>query len=107
WAGAGLLAPYAEVLREPAMLELCVASLGEYAPFVERVREAGGVDPMLRTGGVLHVASDETALTELRERDRMLKSRGVGSELLSRPAVLAAEPWLGPPVNRGVVVRGR
>ncbi|MFZ1019354.1 MAG: FAD-dependent oxidoreductase, partial [Candidatus Cybelea sp.] len=64
WAGAGLLAPYAEVLRQPAMLELCVASLGEYAPFVERVREAGGVDPMLRTGGVLHVASDETALAE-------------------------------------------
>ncbi|HEY4433241.1 MAG TPA: FAD-dependent oxidoreductase, partial [Candidatus Cybelea sp.] len=27
WAGAGLLAPFTEVLHEPAMLELCVASL--------------------------------------------------------------------------------
>ncbi len=105
WAGAGLLAPYAEVLREPALLELCVASLGEYAPFVERVRDAGGVDPMLRSGGVLHVASDEPALAGLRERDRTLKSRGIASELLARSAVIAAEPWLSRHVTGGLLVR--
>lgn len=105
WAGAGLLAPYAEVLRDPAMLELCVASLGEYAAFVERVREAGGIDAKLRSGGVLHVASDDAALAELRERDRVLQARGVASELLARSAVLAAEPWLGSQVTGALLVR--
>ncbi len=105
WAGAGLLAPFTEVLHEPAMLELCVASLSEYPRFVERVREAGGVDAKLRSGGVLHVASDEGELAELRERDRVLKSRGVVSELLARSALLAAEPWLGPHVTGALLVR--
>ncbi len=38
WAGAGMLAPYTETLRDEALLELCVASLRDYPAFVERVR---------------------------------------------------------------------
>ncbi|HEX3369679.1 MAG TPA: glycine oxidase ThiO [Candidatus Cybelea sp.] len=105
WAGAGLLAPFTEALHEPAMLDLCVASLGEYARFVERVRDAGGIDAKLRSGGVLHIASDEAMLAQLGERDRVLKSRGVLSELLERSDVLAAEPWLGPHVAGALLVR--
>jgi glycine oxidase len=105
WAGAGLLAPYTEVLHESALLDLCVASLNEYASFVERVCEAGGVDAKLRSGGVLHVAGDEATLDELRKRARALAERGVASALLARSEVLAAEPWLNGNVLGGLLVR--
>lgn len=106
WAGAGLLAPYSEALGDEALLALCAASLREYPTFVERVRDAGGVDPKLRLGGVMHVAFERAQYDALQAHRCALKARGVESEMLDRPAVIAAEPWLAPSVVGGLLVSG-
>lgn len=106
WAGAGMLAPYTEHLEDEALLQLCEASLAEYAPFVERVRAAGSVDPQLHLNGIAHAAFDETGLAGLREHADTLRARGVTCEMMDRSQILAAEPWLGHRVAGGLLVAG-
>jgi glycine oxidase len=104
WAGAGMLAPYTERLRDEDLLALCATSLHEYPAFVERVHEAGGIDARLRLDGVLHAAFNGERLEELRRHARTLKASGVRAEMLDRQAVLAEEAWLGPHVTGGLLV---
>src|ERR1700729_792107 len=66
WAGAGMLAPYTEHLRDEAMVALSASSLDEYPEFVQRILAAGGVDARLRLDGVLHAAFDDSELDALR-----------------------------------------
>jgi glycine oxidase len=104
WAGAGMLAPYTEHLRDEALIGLCAASLAEYSEFVGRVLAAGGVDARLRLDGVLHAAFDDLGAEALRVHSQSLDARGVSCEVLDRRSVLAAEPWLGGGVTAGLVV---
>ncbi|MBV8154362.1 MAG: glycine oxidase ThiO [Candidatus Eremiobacteraeota bacterium] len=106
WAGAGMLAPYTERVADEELLQLCEDSLAEYPPFVERVREASGVDPQLHLNGIVHAAFDEVALERLREHGDALRSRGVTCDLLDRAHVLAVEPWLAHHVAGGLLVAG-
>lgn len=104
WAGAGILAPYTEHLRDEALLELCVASLRGYPAFVERVRAAAGIDPLLRLDGVVHAAFNEVELERLKRHARALAGRNVQTEVLERAALLAAEPWVGSRVAGGLLI---
>lgn len=106
WAGAGILAPYTERLRDEALLALCAASLCEYPAFAQRVRAAGGVNPHLRLDGVVHVAFGGVELERLKHHARALAARDVATELLERSALLAAEPWVGNQVAGGLLIHG-
>jgi glycine oxidase len=95
WAGAGMLAPYTERITSEALLALCASSLHAYPAFVERVRDAGGIDARLRLEGVLYGAFELGGLRALQEHARALRARGVDCEMLDRASALSAEPWLG------------
>jgi glycine oxidase len=103
WAGAGMLAPYSESIGNAVLLELCAGSLREYPVFVERVRDASGIDPRLHLDGVLHAWFDEDRREEFVAPDA---AAGVAAEVLDRAGVIALEPWLGAHVAGGVFVRG-
>jgi glycine oxidase len=106
WAGAGMLAPYTEHVRDDALLQLGASSLAEYPHFVQRVRDAGRVDPRLRLNGVVHAAFGAEHLERLRRRAETLHARGVVCEILDRTQAIAAEPWLGPRVSGALFVEG-
>lgn len=106
WAGAGMLAPYTEDIEDDALTALCVASLGLYPAFAERIRAAGGVDSHLHLNGILHAAFDEGSLARLRARAETLRGRGVACELLDRERTLAAEPWLSATVTGALLISG-
>jgi glycine oxidase len=103
WAGAGMLSPYAEPIDE-ALLRLCEQSLQQYPRFVERVRDASGVDPRLHLNGHLHAAFDDAALENARLRADTLRTRGVACDVLDRAQVLGAEPWIGSHVCGGLLI---
>jgi glycine oxidase len=105
WAGAGMLAPYTEAVEDAALLELCASSLEAYPRFVERVREAGGVDPKLRLDGIVHAAFDEVQLAHVVARAHALRETGIECDVLDRAQTLAQEPSLGTNVAGASVVR--
>ncbi len=106
WAAAGMLAPYTERITDEALLQLCAASLAEYPPFVERVREASGVDPGLRLDGVFYAAFEQEGLTSLQRHARDLTKRGVECVVLDLLAARDEAPWCGADLRGGVTVRG-
>jgi glycine oxidase len=106
WAGAGMLAPYTESAQDETLLDLCAASLREYPAFVERVREASGVDPQLRLDGIVHAAFGGEERAALEMRAERLRARGADCEPLDRAQTLAHEPWLGGHVSGALLVHG-
>jgi glycine oxidase len=105
WAGAGMLAPYTEAVDDRPFLDLCAASLEAYPKFVERICEAGGIDPKLRLDGIVNAAFDETQFAHVVARVRDLRDAGIECELLDRAQALAVEPALGASVVGAGVVR--
>ena len=95
WAGAGMLAPYTERITNEALLALCASSLQQYPHFVERIREASGIDPHLRLDGVFYAAFENEGLSTLQRHADQLRGRGIRCTMLDRASALAAEPWLG------------
>ncbi len=104
WAGAGMLAPYAELLEDEVLLQLCESSLAQYSAFVDRVRAAGGIDPRLHLNGIVHAVFDREKREGLERRAAALRSRGVVCKLLERSQLLEAEPWLGADVSCALLV---
>ena len=107
WAGAGMLAPYAERIDDEAMLEFCRDSLERYPAFVERVGAAGGVRVDAVLDGIVEAAFDTDRLATLESFARELAARGVASDLLDRRAALMAEPALGKHVAGALVISGQ
>jgi glycine oxidase len=105
WAGAGMLAPFTEAVEDRALLDLCASSLAAYPEFVQRVREASGIDPKLRLDGIVNVAFDETQFKRVAARVRHLRATGIACDLLDRAQTLALEPALGANVVGAGVVR--
>jgi glycine oxidase len=103
WAGAGMLAPYTERIADEAMLSLCIASLGEYPAFVERVTAGSGIDPHLRLDGVFYAAFGDRQLEDLGTQAKVLRARGVACDLLDRSGALAGEPWLAASLSGGLM----
>ncbi|HUA08083.1 MAG TPA: glycine oxidase ThiO [Candidatus Acidoferrales bacterium] len=107
WAGAGMLAPFAERIEDEPMLALCRDSLARYPAFVERVSRAGGVSVEVALDGIVEAAFDDARLDALAAYARELPARGIACELLDRRATLIAEPSLGKHVTGALVVRGQ
>jgi glycine oxidase len=106
WAGAGMLAPYTEGLADEALLALGAESLGAYPAFVERVRDASGVDPNLRLDGIVSVAFDASHLADMEASVWALRERGIDCAMLDRGQVLSEEPLLAAGAVGGTIVRG-
>ncbi len=92
WAGAGMLAPHPERAWHEAFEQLCLRSFERYPGFVADLIERTGLDPALRTDGVLIVAPSEAAAERLRARVRELRARGVDATWLDVPQARDAEP---------------
>jgi glycine oxidase len=107
WAGAGMLAPYAEHIDDEALLELCRLSLERYPSFVQRVSAAGGVHVDVTLDGIVEAAFDADQLTRLETFANALNERGVRAEVLDRRGALIAEPALGKRVTGALVVPGQ
>ena len=103
WAGAGMLAPYTERIADETMLALCLASLGEYPRFVERIAGRSGIDSHLKLDGVFYAAFGERELDALRAQAKALHERGVAADLLDRAQALSSEPWLAASLSGGLV----
>lgn len=102
WAGAGMLAPYTERITDETLLAFCASSLHAYPAFVERVRDASGIDAHLRIDGVFYAAFEPGGLDALCGHAGQLRAQGVPCETLDRAAALAAEPWLGSGLLGGI-----
>jgi glycine oxidase len=107
WAGAGMLAPYAERIEDDAFLELCRTSLAQYPAFVQRVVDAGSVHVDVPLDGIVEAAFDAERLDELTSFARELVSHGVPCEMLDRRTTLLAEPALGKHVLGALVIGGQ
>lgn len=107
WAGAGMLAPYAEHIDDEALLELCRLSLERYPAFVQRVCAAGGVQVDVSLDGIVEAAFDANQLARLAAFANTLAARGVRAEMLDRRGALIAEPALGKHVTGALVVAGQ
>ncbi len=107
WAGAGMLAPYAERIEDEVMLELCRASLTQYPAFVRHVVEASGVNVDVRLDGIVEAAFDAARLEALAAFAHELAARGVPCEMLDRRAALLAEPALRKHVLGALVIGGQ
>jgi glycine oxidase len=106
WAGAGMLAPYTEHIEDETLLALCDASLALYPRFVERVRDASGIDAQLQLDGIVHAAFDRAGFDRLRSHAEKLQARGVRVDVLGREQTLTAEPALGKHTTGSIVVHG-
>ena len=65
-ASAGMLAPYIETRDDSPLFALTVRSLGLYDDFVARVASDSAMTVTYRRTGTLEVATDESAMRELR-----------------------------------------
>ncbi|MGB6987103.1 MAG: glycine oxidase ThiO [Candidatus Aquilonibacter sp.] len=107
WAGAGMLAPYAERIGDEVLLDLCCASLALYPAFVQRVVEASGVSVELALDGIVEAAFDAARLEALAAFARELSARNVPCEVLDRRAALLTEPALGKHVLGALLIGGQ
>lgn len=106
WAAAGMLAPYTERVTDEALLCLCANSLAEYPAFVERVREASGIDPGLRLDGVFYAAFEPAGLESLLRHARDLTARGIECAVLDAASARDEASWCRAELLGGAIVRG-
>lgn len=95
WASAGMLAAGAEA--EPG--ESAVTDLGRRAQavwpeFAAEVEADSGIDPELRTDGLLIAATTRDEAEKLRHDQEFLQSQGVAAEWLSGAEARRREPYL-------------
>lgn len=106
WAAAGMLAPRTEQLHDDALRALCEQSLSEYPAFVQRVRDASGIDPHLRLDGILHAAFSRDAGAQHEQWVSGLAAAGCAAQQLTRQQTLEFEPALAREVTGAVLVEG-
>jgi glycine oxidase len=104
WAGAGMLAPHPERAGHEAFERLCLRSFERYPGFVADLVERTGLDPELRTDGVLIVAPSQAAAQRLRERVRELRAQAVDATWLDVSETQDIEPGFGVNQHGGVLV---
>lgn len=104
WAGAGMLAPHPERAWHEAFERLCLRSYERYPRFAADLAERSGIDPELRTDGVLIAAPSEAGAERLRERVRELRARAVDARWLDAREAREAEPALGADQHGAVLV---
>ncbi|MBK1667172.1 glycine oxidase ThiO [Rhodovibrio sodomensis] len=95
WAAAGMLAPGAEA--EPG--EHAVTAAGQQAlalwpAFARDLQQASGIDPELRTDGLMIAATNRDEAEQLRHDHSFLQQQGVPAEWLSGAQAREREPYL-------------
>ncbi len=103
-ASAGMLAPYIETRDDSPLFDLTVRSLGLYDDFVARVTSESALPVTYRRTGTLEVATEESAMRELRATAEVLSRHGVRAAILDGPAVRLEEPGLAADVVGGLLI---
>ena len=80
WAGAGMLAPGGEILRDSSVARMALGSLRLYDAFVEELRAASGLGIDYRRCGALEVAFSKDEAVELERRAAAQAAIGIRSE---------------------------
>ena len=101
-----MLAPYTERIADEALLHLCADSLAEYPAFVERVRDASGIDSGLRLDGIFYAAFEPAGFDSLQRHARDLAARGVECAVLDAASARDEAPWCNAELLGGVIVQG-
>lgn len=94
WAGAGILAPQAEMEEAGSLAQLLLASRKIYPEFVKTVSSGSGVPVDFNICGLLLVALTAEHQRELQERKERQTSLGLPVQELSQREVLELEPAL-------------
>src|SRR5262249_14265745 len=97
-AGAGILAPQAEMDEMSPLTELCLASKSLYNSFVQELVSRTGVDIEFSQTGLLYVGFPGEDQQELARRYRWQKERGLPVQQLSPGEALEVEENLNPNV---------
>ena len=95
-AGAGILAPQAEMEEMSPLTELCLASKSLYNSFVKELVSSTGVDIEFSQTGLLYVGFSGEDQQELARRYRWQKERGLPVQQLSPGEALEVEKSLNP-----------
>ncbi|HLI24306.1 MAG TPA: FAD-dependent oxidoreductase, partial [Acidimicrobiales bacterium] len=107
WAAAGMLAPVTESrIGEPALTELCLASLREWPDFARGLEDFSGCPVGLRTEGTLAVGLDEDDRRALQHLASVHSRLGLQSSPLSGRECRRLEPLLSPRVTGGLDIPG-
>jgi glycine oxidase len=107
WAGAGMLAPYAERIDDDAMLALCRRSLARYPSFVAALVEESGIEVELALDGIVEAAFDDERLAALRAHAERCSTLGLDARVLDRREAMLAEPSLGRTLTGALVIAGQ
>ena len=95
WAAAGMLAPGAEAEPgEDAVTAAGQQALGLWPDFARDLKEASGIDPELRTDGLMIAATNRDEAEQLRHDHAFLQQQGVPAEWLSGAEARRREPYL-------------
>jgi len=95
WASAGMLAPGAEA--EPAEDAVTAAgrqALSLWPEFARELHAASGIDPELRTDGLMIAATNRDEAEQLRHDHSFLQQQGVPAQWLSGVEARRREPYL-------------
>lgn len=92
-ASAGILAPYIEGHLD-AVLQLGLASLALYSPFINRVSADAGQEVEYRRSGTLQVARSDDDRAHLDSTSRRLRAAGVAHALIDGAEARRLEPGL-------------
>src|ERR1700730_4771103 len=81
-ASAGLLTPYIEGRRDPALLDLCARSLDLYDEFIARIRQQTGLTIEYRREGTVEIALTEDEAARLLDMRQWLDAQRIASDWL-------------------------
>lgn len=101
-AAAGMLSPLPESSGPGAFLSLAESSLALYDDFVERLREATGIEVEYRRSGKLEVACDDETEASLQRAYEWRKAGGHEPIWLTGAEARSLEPALGARVQAGL-----
>ena len=95
WAAAGMLAPGAEAEPgEDAVTAAGRQALDLWPAFARDLQQASGIDPELRTDGLMIAATNRDEAEQLRHDHSFLQQQGVPAEWLSGAEARRREPYL-------------
>ena len=95
WAAAGMLAPGAEAEPgEDAVTAAGQRALSLWPAFARDLQAASGIDPELRTDGLMIAATNRDEAEQLRHDHSFLRQQGVPAEWLSGAQARRREPYL-------------
>jgi glycine oxidase len=101
-AAAGILGSQDEAIHDEPLFRLTRHGLARYPSFVERLREATGIDVGFRPCGVTRVALEEEELAMLVRNTAWQREAGLRAEVVTAPALRALEPSVAAEAVGGV-----